>query len=127
MAPVVDAAASGDDAASSGDGAAPVEDAGPTAMCDAVSLAPVADAGAAACFECQATHCMAEVAACAVDCTCAPAYGCLEQNSTGGSINSGYSACTLAVDAIMNNNAALTAVAGCATNSCHPECFGDGG
>jgi hypothetical protein len=120
----------GDDrdvASSSGDGGAPIADATPSTTCDAASLAPLVDAGAAACFVCQAAHCMQPIAECAIDCACAAAYTCLQQNSTGGSLNSGYSACGEAVDALMNGNAALTDVAGCTTNSCHDECFGDGG
>jgi hypothetical protein len=118
---------SGTPATPGDDGSIPVQDAGPAAMCDAVSLAPVVEAGAAACFECQATQCVSEIAACSTDCTCAPAYGCLEQKSTGGSINSGYSSCTDAVDALMNGNTALMNVADCASAKCHPDCFGDGG
>jgi hypothetical protein len=102
----------------------PMQDAAPAAMCDAVSLAPVADAGAAACFECQAAHCMPQVAACSTDCACAPAYVCLQRNSTGDSLNSGYSACPDAIDVLMNGNQALMDVAGCATTSCNAQCFG---
>lgn len=93
-------------------------------MCDAVSLAPVAEAGAAGCFECQAAHCMAQIATCSTDCTCAPAYTCLEQNAQEGALNSGYSACNEAIDALMNGNLALMDVAGCATTNCNAECFG---
>jgi hypothetical protein len=106
---------------------APVEDAASAMTCDAVSLAPSPEAGAAACFECQASKCMPEMATCSADCTCAPAFSCLEQHSTGDSLNSGYSACEAAVNALMNGNAALMGLAGCATNNCNAECFGTGG
>ncbi len=97
-------------------------------MCDAVSLAAAPEAGAAACFECQAAQCATQTAACSTDCACAPAVSCLEQNSTAGSLNSGYSQCGDAVNAIMNNNAALTALTQCAAMNCQSECgFGDGG
>ena len=108
-------------------GGVSVEDAPSAMACDAVSLAPSPEAGAAACFECQASKCMAEMATCSTDCTCAPAFACLEQHSTGDSLNSGYSACEAAVNALMNGNAALMALAGCATNNCNAECFGAGG
>lgn len=130
-----DASPKGDDAGDAGgqgdgnqdDGGPPVADAGSPATCDAASLTPPADGGAAACFACQATHCAAEVAACATDCACGPAYACLERNGTG-TLNSGYSACGEAVDALMNGNPALTGVAQCATLMCNGPCFGgDGG
>jgi hypothetical protein len=105
----------------------PIQDAAPAAACDAVSLAPVADAAAAACFECQATECMTEVAACSTDCACAPAYHCLEENSSAGSLNSGYSLCPDSINTLMNGNLALMNLAGCATTSCSPACFGGGG
>ena len=114
------------DSGASSDGGILVEDAPAAMMCDAVSLAAPPDAGAAACFECQAMKCMPTIAACATDCTCGPAFSCLEQNSTGDSLNSGYSACSAAVDALMNGNPALMNLAGCATNNCSAECFGGG-
>ncbi len=108
-------------------GVTPVEDAPASMMCDAVSLAAPAEAGAAACFACQAMKCMSEMATCSTDCTCAPAFACLEQNSTGDSLNSGYSACPMTVEAIMNGNEALMGLAGCAATNCSAECFGSGG
>jgi hypothetical protein len=114
----------------SDDGGAPAQDAPAAMMCDAVSLAAPPDAGAAACFDCQAMKCMPEITTCATDCSCAPAFSCLEQNSTGDSLNSGFSVCTDAVDAISNGNAALTNLSHCATTNCNAECFGgatDGG
>ncbi len=108
----------------------PVQDAAPAAMCDAVSLAPIADASAAACFQCMATQCASEVAACSTDCECAPAYGCLEANSAAGSINSGYSLCQEAINTLMNGNVALTDLTNCGNAMCHAECQGgpgDGG
>ena len=109
-------------------GSGSIEDAPSAMTCDAVSLAASPEAGAAACFECQASKCMPEMATCSTDCTCAPAFSCLEQHSTGDSLNSGYSACEAAVNALMNGNAALMALAGCATNNCNAECgFSSGG
>jgi|CZKU01.1.fsa_nt_gi hypothetical protein len=99
------------------------------AACDAVSLAPILDGGAAGCFECQTANCASLLAACSTDCVCAPVYTCLQQNSVGG-INSGYSACMIAVNAQMDGNVALTKLAACATLMCGPSCFGtsaDGG
>jgi hypothetical protein len=108
-------------------GSPPQDAAAPAEMCDAVSLAPVVDAAAAGCFECQAMHCMTQVAACSTDCTCAPNYRCLEEKAAEGALSSGYSLCTGAIDALMNGNAALMDVAGCATTNCNAECFGGGG
>ncbi|HEY5146669.1 MAG TPA: hypothetical protein VII82_07865 [Polyangiaceae bacterium] len=114
---------------------ASVEDAGampeaaPAAICDAASLAPILDGGTVACFECQSKNCASELTVCSTDCACAPAYTCLQQNSVGG-VNSGYSACPNAVSAQFGSNAALMAVASCATTMCNPQCFGgslDGG
>jgi hypothetical protein len=109
------------------DGGGSAADAPATTMCDAVSLAAPPDAGAAACFTCLAGSCMSQIAACSTDCACAPAFGCLQQKSTGGSLNTGFSACQDAVDAIMNGNAALTSLTQCATQSCNAQCYGDGG
>jgi hypothetical protein len=123
------APSSGDDAMSSSvdsGGSPAVQDAAPM-VCDAVSLAAPADSGAPACFACIAAQCMSQVAACSMDCSCAPAYACLEMSSTGGSINSGYSACPSAVDTVMSGNAALTALTDCASPNCSSQCFGDGG
>jgi hypothetical protein len=127
--PAVDAGGPAEEGGSSPeDAAAPIMDAAPSAMCDAVSLTPSPEAGAAACFQCQQTQCASDVAACSTDCTCAPAYSCLEQNSAPGSLNSGYSQCSEAVDALMNGNPALMNLAGCASLNCKSECgFGDGG
>jgi hypothetical protein len=102
----------------------PMQDASAATMCDAVSLAAPSDAGAAACFACLAMKCMSQVAMCSTDCTCAPAYACLEQNSTGDSLNSGFSLCQDAVNAIGNGNGPLTAVTQCSTTSCNAECGG---
>jgi hypothetical protein len=102
---------------------APPPDAAPE-MCDAVSLATVADAGAAACFECVANRCMAQLTACSTDCACAPAFGCVEQMTTAGSLNTGYSACPSAVDAFMNGDPGLTMLNNCASKSCNAPCFG---
>jgi hypothetical protein len=122
-----DASSNGGSGGGADDSAAPIMDAAPAALCDAVSLAPAADASAAACFECQAMQCASETAACSTDCACAPAYSCLERNSTAGSLNSGYSQCNEAVDALMNGNAALMGLADCAAANCKAACFGDGG
>jgi hypothetical protein len=92
-----------------------------------VSLAAPADASAAACFECVASRCVPELTACSTDCACGPAYGCLEQMSMGGSLNTGYSACQSAVDAIMNGDKALTMLNNCANMSCNAPCFGSAG
>ncbi len=129
-APVSSEGGGAGDAGTGQDAAAPIEEPPPAAMCDAVSLAPVVDAAAAACFECQASHCTAEIAACSTDCSCAPAYSCLEQNSAEGALSSGYSACPEAIDTVMNGNVALTNLTQCATSSCNPQCYGgaaDGG
>ncbi len=104
----------------------PVPEAAPAEMCDAVSLAPPADASAVACFQCLATQCMMEVAACSTDCGCAPAYACLEAHSAEGSINSGFSLCQDAINTLMNGNVALTDLTNCGTAMCHSECQGGG-
>jgi hypothetical protein len=100
----------------------PEMEAAPAPVCDAVSLA-VMDAGDdVPCFQCQATMCTALVTACSTDCLCAPAYNCLQQNSPQG-LNSGYSACPGAIDAISNSDPGLTALAACATEMCHDQCY----
>jgi hypothetical protein len=108
--------------------AAAIVDAPAAPVCDAVSLATI-DAGATACFACQTAKCAPEITACSTDCSCAPAYNCLQANSAGG-INSGYSACPSAIDALMNGDPGLMNLASCATTNCNPQCFGgsaDGG
>jgi hypothetical protein len=118
-APAVDASR---DAGADAEASEPIMDAAPTPMCDAVSLAVMPDGGNAACFRCQATKCASQLTACATDCACAPAYNCLQGNSAMG-LNSGYSSCGNAVDAISNGDPGLTNVAACATQSCNAECF----
>jgi hypothetical protein len=91
-------------------------------VCDAASLATLADGGDKVCFACLASKCATEVTACSTDCACAPAYTCLQQNSAGG-INSGYSLCPEAVNALSSNDPALTMLAACAPGMCNAECF----
>ena len=97
------------------------------ALCDAASLAPVADAALASCFQCQSAMCASLLAVCSTDCSCAPAYACLQQMSTMGSLNTGYSSCMAAIDALSSGNTALMDLQSCATMMCNAPCFGDGG
>jgi hypothetical protein len=97
------------------------------ALCDAASLAPVADAALASCFQCQSARCASLLTVCSTDCSCAPAYTCLQQMSTMGSLNTGYSSCMAAIDALSSGNTALMDLQSCATMMCNASCFGDGG
>ncbi|HEX3771445.1 MAG TPA: hypothetical protein VHV30_11290 [Polyangiaceae bacterium] len=98
----------------------PEMEAAPAPVCDAVSLA-IMDGGLVPCFQCQATMCAALITACSTDCLCAPAYNCLQLNSAQG-INSGYSSCPGAIDAISNSDPGLTLLAHCATTMCNAQC-----
>ena len=99
----------------------------PAQMCSAVSLTPMAGAASFSCFNCQAMKCTSEMGACASDCTCGPAYVCLEGHADMG-LNAAYSMCQdTALAAVANGNPAIMALAACATNKCNQECFGDGG
>jgi hypothetical protein len=120
--------------AAQNDGAAANQDSGsgggmdaPAQMCTAVSLTPMAGAASFSCFNCQATKCASEMAACASDCACGPAYVCLEGHADMG-LNAAYSMCQdTALAAVSNGNQAIMTLAACATNKCNAECFGDGG
>jgi hypothetical protein len=103
------------------------EAAAPAALCDAASLAPIADASLASCFQCQSARCASLLTVCSTDCSCAPAYTCLQQMSTMGSLNTGYSSCMAAIDALSSGNTALMDLQSCATMMCNASCFGDGG
>lgn len=111
----------------------PMGDAGPppmemeAAVCDAASLAAPADAALASCFSCVAAMCMAELTTCSTDCMCAPGWQCLEQMSSMGSINTGYSACQSAISSLSNGDQAAMSLQMCSTTKCKVECFGDAG
>ena len=130
-----DASPKGDDAGDAGgqgdgnqdDGGAPVADAASPATCDAVSLAPPADGGRGRVLRVpgdalhgggrRVLHRLRVRAGLRLP----------RAHRHGDSLNSGYSACGEAVDALMNGNAALTGVAQCATKKCNAQCFGGGG
>jgi hypothetical protein len=103
------------------------EAAAPAPLCDAASLAPIADASLASCFQCQSAMCASLLTVCSTDCACAPAYACLQQMSSMGSLNTGYSSCNAAITALSDGNMALMNLQSCATMMCNAPCFGDGG
>jgi hypothetical protein len=94
---------------------------GPAQVCDAISTALMPDAALSGCFQCEATMCMSDVSACAIDCVCAPAYRCLEDNGnlTGK--------CPMVMNALATGNTPLTNLEGCAAMKCDSQCYGDGG
>jgi hypothetical protein len=96
-------------------------DAAPAATCAAASLAPMPDAGLLACFQCHMAMCAAELTACSTDCTCAPAYQCLEANSNINGL------CPSVMAALANSDDALTRLSSCSVMKCNSPCFGDGG
>jgi hypothetical protein len=110
---------SGEDATSSQPDAGAVMDAPATATCDAVSLAPVADAALSTCFQCIAAMCASDVSMCSTDCTCAPAFACLE------AMGNNNSQCPAVMAALANSNAALTGLEGCEVMMCDAPCYGD--
>jgi len=123
-APAEDASSGSEDAGSVTDsGTGAVMEAAPAQMCAAVSLTPSADASMAECFACQASMCVQQLAACATDCVCGPSYQCLETHGND------YTMCPTAMSALFNTNAALTAVAACASApaQCGGPCFGNDG
>jgi hypothetical protein len=106
---------------SSGEDSGSVMDGPAVQVCDAISTALMPDAALAGCFQCEATMCASDVAACAIDCTCAPAYRCLEDMGNSNGL------CPMVMAALANSNAALTALEGCAAQKCNSPCYGDGG
>jgi hypothetical protein len=92
---------------------------GPAApVCDAISTALMPDAALSGCFQCEAMMCATDVAACAIDCTCAPAYRCLEDMGNSNGL------CPMVMAALANSNTALTNLEGCAAQKCNSPCYG---
>jgi hypothetical protein len=104
-------------------GSGPME----ASICPAVPLSGPSDGGLPACFACIATMCMGDLTTCSTDCSCAPAYQCLEQMSTQPNINTGFSLCPTAIGGIADNNAALTNLNHCAQAMCPAQCAGTAG
>jgi hypothetical protein len=89
--------------------------------CDA-SLPVSSDAAVGqACTACKVQMCSAELAKCAADCTCGPIEACLE-----GTLNTLFTACTGAIDAVMGGNQALPGLIQCIDANCFPPCFKEG-
>jgi hypothetical protein len=92
---------------------------GPAAqVCDAISTALMPDAALSGCFQCEAMMCASNVTACAMDCECAPAYRCLEDNGNSNGL------CPMVMAALANSNAALTMLEACAVQKCNSPCYG---
>ncbi len=107
--------------ASSGEDASSVTDAPAAPTCDAASLAPIPDAALPACFQCIAAMCPLDVTTCSTDCSCAPAFACLEAMGNNNSL------CPAVMSALSNSNTALTNLEACEVGKCNDPCYGDGG
>ena len=98
---------------------APAVDGCASLTCDASPTNPTPGrdgATPAPCVQCIHSKCAAELAACAVDCTCGPANACLLDNKLN------YPTCMDAIMALTNSNCALTNLAGCIAMACMAEC-----
>jgi hypothetical protein len=92
--------------------------------CDASPTDPMPGrdgATPAPCVQCLHSKCAAELAGCATDCTCGPAYACLLNNKLN------YSICMDGITALSNGNCALTILDRCSVMQCGDQCHPDGG